>query len=45
MCCRLTIFHSGRIDYLERNNGILLSKNGIDSPFYGLNLANGVAAA
>ena len=40
---RLNIHHDGRIEYFERQNGELILKNGPDSPFYGVNLDNGLA--
>ncbi|CAL1139216.1 unnamed protein product [Cladocopium goreaui] len=42
---RLNIHHDGRIEYFERQNGELILKNGPDSPFYGVNLDNGLADA
>eukprot|EP00435_Cladocopium_sp_Y103_P023826 s2072_g5.t2 len=42
---RLNIHHDGRIEYFERQNGELILKNGPESPFYGVNLDNGLADA
>ena len=37
--------HDGRIEYFERQKGVLVLQEGPDSPFYGLNLDNGLAEA
>lgn len=42
---RLNVHHDGRIEYFERQKGVLVLQEGPDSPFYGLNLDNGLAEA
>ncbi|CAJ1412527.1 unnamed protein product, partial [Effrenium voratum] len=42
---RLNIYHDGRIEYQERVNGVLEWKTGPESPFFGLDLDNGLADA